>query len=77
MQDFFLVSGSPFYALYFVACYLIVDMIVMNLFVAISIEAYKKLAVDNTSLPSNADDTNQEKSSEISQKVGFKFFHLF
>ncbi|XP_018673272.2 uncharacterized protein LOC100179610 [Ciona intestinalis] len=43
-------------AFYFVSCYLIVDMIVMNLFVAISIEAYKKLARDNTQLaeePSN------------------------
>ena len=36
-----------------------VDMIVMNLFVAISIEAYKKLAIDNTALKSNTPE-NQE-----------------
>uniref|UniRef100_H2Y8L6 Ion transport domain-containing protein n=1 Tax=Ciona savignyi TaxID=51511 RepID=H2Y8L6_CIOSA len=54
-------------AFYFVSCYLIVDMIVMNLFVAISIEAYKKLARDNT--PPGDDLTNNEQPANVNKQV--------
>nr|CAB3227396.1 probable voltage-dependent N-type calcium channel subunit alpha-1B [Phallusia mammillata] len=53
-------SGWPS-VFYFISCYLIVDMIVMNLFVAISIEAYKKLAIDNNTVDSiSAIDNDQQ-----------------
>jgi len=52
---------------YFLSCYLIVNMIVMNLFVAISIEAYKKLARDDsaTSDRNKIDTTNMPERAKV------------
>ncbi|XP_076799589.1 uncharacterized protein LOC143444284 [Clavelina lepadiformis] len=60
-------AGWP-YVFYFLSCYLIVDMIVMNLFVAISIEAYKKLARDNTSLYSGMETIQSDDKVDINNE---------
>nr|XP_039267523.1 voltage-dependent P/Q-type calcium channel subunit alpha-1A-like isoform X1 [Styela clava] len=53
---------------YFVTCYLFINMIVMNLFVAISIEAYKKLARDSRDMAMKPEPTKSEEEEEKSEE---------
>ena len=52
-------------------------MIVMNLFVAISIEAYKKLAIDNTALSNSVPENQDVDATKTPPKVSFLFWSNF
>ena len=47
----------------------------MNLFVAISIEAYKKLAIDNTTLMSNSAENQDTDSADSAPNPGSKVIY--
>ncbi|XP_074663159.1 uncharacterized protein LOC141915498 isoform X3 [Tubulanus polymorphus] len=62
-----MLSISPWTAIYFVTCFVIIDMVIMNLVVAIAIEAYKKLT---TKLDDSIDD--KIEPNWVSQTQRFK-----
>ncbi|XP_071834733.1 uncharacterized protein [Apostichopus japonicus] len=69
-----MLSTSSWSCIYFVTCFLVINMVVMNLFVAIAIEAFNKLGKEKELETGNTETENQEQPEETTIADSAKHF---